>query len=1122
MASDDIAGRPSAEINAEQIIRPFKDFGRMGTIYVVDTLQRALDWSASANDTDGDEAKVAVGQAGTFLADGLVIKHGARLICPGRTATKFVPVAGAAQMFSLDTGPVQKVTLEGFTIDLEDEPTKHGIYFKAVPIFIDGANQGGLWHAVFRDLWIRNGEAEGLWLRGGGDAGTAPHQFIKLESVVVESKSTSRSCLRLSGQVGQLQGDAACRFDGISRTTAGQNILIERTVDDAEANNGDAMPYTIILPVTCQSRQRLVTVERGLDVSFDDAHFEEAEEGVHADISAGLVSVEGAYFGNVGHNAGVTGFAVRDDSGNVVVGKNFFAGTTDTHYVRRFGAQMTLRGGDIDSTGIRTAGITATVATTATIDTGAFETAFVAGGSATNIDTIQSALAVGKYLSLRANGGRVRFASGGNIDLGGAFDPFILPSGATITLVRNDLSGVWQLVGVSGPRGAYYGLPVFVNAAMSPYQILPDTDTVRVDASTGIVTVKMPSKNDTPIGKDVTVKKLDSSSNQVRVNGATTAENPDGQADNVSRLVDQTQAMTYRRNGTVGLGGWDTVSSVSARSGAPGVGALLTFGTHLTGTSYDGSAAVTLGTDATAANTVSTIVARDANGDFAARNLTLGAAASSGPLSTRAADGFFHHLIINAAGTPIFGLYTGTGADFRIWNQAQGAPQVTFNADLTTTFPSQVVARTFRAGPHNAASFGATNAAGFNTPFIGSYLSWQGSGSANDVVMAGYSQITLYSNNATASYATLNTDGTWTVEGNGKGWTVGERSGTNRLAFGGDIAGAFTFWNAANNWASLTVGSITYRNTGVGVVPGTTYYDSSLGGVTTIGKAGATWDWSVWNPTGSTAPIISNPTGTFNVLIQNDLVLNTASRGIVVSSVRRLSVSTAGVDINGTFTVSGTSNFISGVLVVSSTGFSTSKPVAVNTTTSVSGLDIADTAGNTGMSFTPAASGDSAFIDNRRVGGVTQFRSSSSTTSDRTWLSVSAAGNPTFGFGVVFSSTISVASTATMAGATFSAGVTFNSTVVFGSTVSFTTINTDLLPTPSGTKDLGGGANKWRDYYSNGKLEIGTTIQTGAPSGGTAAPWKLGQYITAAITVDTGHYVEIDIGGGLRKLVTGT
>jgi hypothetical protein len=57
----------------------------------------------------------------------------------------------------------------------------------------------------------------------------------------------------------------------------------------------------------------------------------------------------------------------------------------------------------------------------------------------------------------------------------------------------------------------------------------------------------------------------------------------------------------------------------------------LTFGTYLTGTSYNGSTAVTLATNATNLNTASTIVARDASGNFTAGTIT---AALSGNAST--------------------------------------------------------------------------------------------------------------------------------------------------------------------------------------------------------------------------------------------------------------------------------------------------------------------------------------------------------------------------------------------------------------------------------------------------------------------------------------------------------
>ena len=61
-----------------------------------------------------------------------------------------------------------------------------------------------------------------------------------------------------------------------------------------------------------------------------------------------------------------------------------------------------------------------------------------------------------------------------------------------------------------------------------------------------------------------------------------------------------------------------TISGISLGSNL----AALTIGTHLTGTSYNGSSAVTIATDATDANTSSTIVARDASGNFSAGTIT--------------------------------------------------------------------------------------------------------------------------------------------------------------------------------------------------------------------------------------------------------------------------------------------------------------------------------------------------------------------------------------------------------------------------------------------------------------------------------------------------------------------
>jgi hypothetical protein len=68
-------------------------------------------------------------------------------------------------------------------------------------------------------------------------------------------------------------------------------------------------------------------------------------------------------------------------------------------------------------------------------------------------------------------------------------------------------------------------------------------------------------------------------------------------------------------NGTaISLGASGTITATATNA--------LTIGTYLTGTSYNGSAAVTIAADATSANTASKLVARDASGNFSAGVIT--------------------------------------------------------------------------------------------------------------------------------------------------------------------------------------------------------------------------------------------------------------------------------------------------------------------------------------------------------------------------------------------------------------------------------------------------------------------------------------------------------------------
>jgi hypothetical protein len=106
----------------------------------------------------------------------------------------------------------------------------------------------------------------------------------------------------------------------------------------------------------------------------------------------------------------------------------------------------------------------------------------------------------------------------------------------------------------------------------------------------------------------------------------------------------------------------------------------LTAGTHLSGGPFDGTSAVTLSTDATSANTASTIVARDASGDFSSHNITL-----TGELLTNVVQGV-------STGSSGVGIYSyDSNSKFYVQN---GEAQVVnnsnnwyFNTDGTTQFP---------------------------------------------------------------------------------------------------------------------------------------------------------------------------------------------------------------------------------------------------------------------------------------------------------------------------------------------------------------------------------------------------------------------------------------------------
>ena len=105
-----------------------------------------------------------------------------------------------------------------------------------------------------------------------------------------------------------------------------------------------------------------------------------------------------------------------------------------------------------------------------------------------------------------------------------------------------------------------------------------------------------------------------------------------------------------------------TISGISLGSNL----ATLTFGTYLTGTSYNGSTAVTLATNATNANTASTIVARDASGNFTAgtitASLTGNASGSAATFTSTSQNSQFNSIGVGTAGSTVAGEIRATAS----------------------------------------------------------------------------------------------------------------------------------------------------------------------------------------------------------------------------------------------------------------------------------------------------------------------------------------------------------------------------------------------------------------------------------------------------------------------------
>jgi hypothetical protein len=155
--------------------------------------------------------------------------------------------------------------------------------------------------------------------------------------------------------------------------------------------------------------------------------------------------------------------------------------------------------------------------------------------------------------------------------------------------------------------------------------------------------------------------------------------------------------------------GADVTGNISGSAGS--VANALTLGTYLTGTSFNGAAAVTATVDATSANTASKVVARDSSGDFAAGTITaaLTGNASTATAATNVAGGAANQIVYNtAAATTAFATAPANANEVLYWTGSAFAWTVspTFTAPALGTPASGIL---------SSCTVDGTNSVGFRT-----------------------------------------------------------------------------------------------------------------------------------------------------------------------------------------------------------------------------------------------------------------------------------------------------------------------------------------------------------------------------------------------------------------------
>ena len=292
--------RPLRELLSDHAVS-VRDFGALGDGRTDDTeaIQRTID--AVSREQSG----AVFVPPGRYRIRSLTMRHGVAIQGVGAKASMLEALpSDAPALISLDDGPVQfadlrALRLVGGRAGQAINPGQWAVHYEARPID-EPPFHGGAWFTSFDTVYVTDFD-NGLWFEAGASGYLLPHQFNRLNNVIVTINATPAGrALLCHGQCNQFDY-TACVFD---RRSWSEGINIELGSGMPDANTPKLHHLNL---VTAQRATTALAIRGAHNVTVENCWFENLHQAIDASGEAEGLLITRCRFAN----AAGDGFCAR-------------------------------------------------------------------------------------------------------------------------------------------------------------------------------------------------------------------------------------------------------------------------------------------------------------------------------------------------------------------------------------------------------------------------------------------------------------------------------------------------------------------------------------------------------------------------------------------------------------------------------------------------------------------------------------------------------------------------------------------------------------------------------------------------------------------------------------------